>query len=214
MWIINLLISSKDKKEAVINFTVRGRPIRDFLARQRASMSFEFAILVPIFLLLVCGIVDFGHAWFMKMEITSASREAARYGTRFQTGNSNKRIIPSALNPSIASWVTTNYAGLLSTDANLQATPGGPGYTSGAVGEDLKVMKNTAKRVALAVSLAMTLSVLTLATLTYIKESSAMRQRLRILSQIEGSATVEFVGQPPRSVPGKLDPPGRAIGSV
>ena len=29
-----------------------------------------------------------------------------------------------------------------------------------------------------------------------------------------GAIAVEFVGQSPRSVPGKLEPPGRAIGNV
>lgn len=145
MWIIKRLISSKGKKEAATDFPAPGRPLRNFLGGKRGSMAVEFGILAPIFVMLVFGIVDFGHAWYMKMEITSASREAARYGTRFQTNNSNKRIIPSALVPSISNWVQTNYTPLLPADANLQVTPGGPGYTSGAVGADLEVTVTAVK---------------------------------------------------------------------
>ncbi len=145
MWIIDRLISSKEKKDATTGVTPRGRSIRNLFRGKRGSMSVEFGILAPIFVLLVFGIIDFGHAWYMKMEITSASREGARYGSRYQTDNSNKRIIPNALSPSISNWVSTNYASLLPSDANLQVTPGGPGYTSGAVGDDLTVKVTATK---------------------------------------------------------------------
>jgi hypothetical protein len=36
----------------------------------------------------------------------------------------------------------------------------------------------------------------------------------RRLQDEPGGVAVEFVGRPPRSVPGKLDPPGRAIGDA
>ncbi len=113
--------------------------------QESGSVAVEFAIVLLALLLLIFGIVDFGHAWYMKMEITSASREGARYGSRYQTDNSNKRIIPNALSPSISNWVSTNYASLLPSDANLQVTPGGPGYTSGAVGDDLTVKVTATK---------------------------------------------------------------------
>jgi Flp pilus assembly protein TadG len=88
---------------------------------------------------LVFGIVDFGHAWYMKQEITTASREGARYGTRYQTNAGGVHLLPNALSPSISSWVTSKYAPLLPSDANLTVTPSGPGYTSGAAGDDLLV---------------------------------------------------------------------------
>lgn len=141
----NRLIFFEKKTAAVPDARPRGRRLRALLGGRRGSMSVEFGILVPIFLLLVFGIVDFGHAWYMKMEITSASREAARYGTRYQTNASNQRIIPNALSPSLASWVTTNYSSLLPDDANLQVTPGGPGYTSGTTGDDLSVTVQATK---------------------------------------------------------------------
>lgn len=38
----------------------------------------EFALVVPLLLLLVIGIAEFGRAWMMKNILTGAAREAAR----------------------------------------------------------------------------------------------------------------------------------------
>jgi Flp pilus assembly protein TadG len=97
------------------------------------------ALLLPVLLLLVFGLVDFGHAWYMKQEITTASREGARYATRYQTNASGIHILPNALNPSVSNWVMTKYQPLLPSDANLAVTPGGPGYSSGLAGDDITV---------------------------------------------------------------------------
>lgn len=134
MWIKRLRFS-REQKEATVDFPSRSGLIRKFLGGKRGSISVEFGLLVPIFLLLVFGIVDFGHALYMKMEITSASREGARYGTRYQGPGKT----PSGLVPSITSWVTTNYGPLLPSDANLTVDPRGPGYASGTTGQDLIV---------------------------------------------------------------------------
>jgi Flp pilus assembly protein TadG len=113
-------------------------------------MTVEFAILAPLFLLLVFGIVDFGHAFYLQHLITNACREGARYGAKYQTNNLGAHIIPSQLNPSIQNYVLYTSAqnggkggwGLstyLPGDANPQVTPGGTGYTSGIAGDDVTV---------------------------------------------------------------------------
>jgi len=109
------------------------------LRAERGAVAVEFAILLPVFLLLVCGIMDFGHAFYMKQMVSNASREGARYGVRYSGSNA------SALNPSIASWISSKYSSLLPPDANLQVLPGGAGYTSGAVGDDLSVKVTATK---------------------------------------------------------------------
>jgi Flp pilus assembly protein TadG len=139
MW-INPRLNTVGKKKETARGPQGGR-LRRFLGGQKASMTVEFALLAPVFILLVFGIIDFGHAWYMKMEITSASREGARYGTRYQGPGK----IPNTLSPSISSWVTTNYGPLLPADANLTVTPGGTGYTSGTAGDDLTVTVTATK---------------------------------------------------------------------
>lgn len=106
---------------------------------ERGAVAVEFAILLPVFLLLVCGICDFGHAFYMKQLVTNASRDGARYGSLYST------TLPNAFSPTIGAWVTSKYASLLPADANLRVTPGGTGYTSGTPGDDLSVQVTATK---------------------------------------------------------------------
>lgn len=46
--------------------------------RHRGQSLVEFALVIPVFLLVVCGIFDLGSAVFSYTSITNASREAAR----------------------------------------------------------------------------------------------------------------------------------------
>jgi hypothetical protein len=105
------------------------------LRGERGAIAVEFALILPVLLLLVFGIVDFGHAWYMKQIIINASREGARYGTRYTS------FLPSALNPSISNYILKTSAenggkggvGLLSllpTANPAVPTPTGSGYTS------------------------------------------------------------------------------------
>jgi Flp pilus assembly protein TadG len=48
--------------------------------RERGQSILEFAAVVPIFLLVVMGIVDFGVGLKSWIQVTNAAREAARYG--------------------------------------------------------------------------------------------------------------------------------------
>ncbi|CAJ0808969.1 TadE/TadG family type IV pilus assembly protein [Ralstonia flaminis] len=51
--------------------------------KMRGAAGVEFALVFPILLLVVFGIVEFGAAWYDKAVITNASREAARAGVVF-----------------------------------------------------------------------------------------------------------------------------------
>ena len=44
----------------------------------RGAAAVEFALVLPILLLLVCGIIDFGRAYNAQITLTHAAREAAR----------------------------------------------------------------------------------------------------------------------------------------
>lgn len=56
------------------------RGIRGNQRRQRGVAAVEFALVLPILLLIVFGIVEFGVALYDKAVITNASREGARAG--------------------------------------------------------------------------------------------------------------------------------------
>ncbi len=110
---------------------------RGILRQQQGGVTLELALMVPVLMMLVFGMVDFGHAWYIKQEITTASREGARYATRYQTNTSGTHVAPSSL--PVSTWVTSKYSTLLPSDANLTVTPSGPGLTSGLAGDDLTI---------------------------------------------------------------------------
>lgn len=102
---------------------------------QEGSAAVEFALCLFPLLLIVGGILDYGHLWFMQSVLTTASREGARYATRYQTDpTTGARLAPNALSPLVTTYITTNYAGLLPANASLTVTPGGGGIYDGHYG--------------------------------------------------------------------------------
>ena len=102
---------------------------------EHGAIAVEFAIILPVLLLLVFGIIDFGHAWYMRHVLQNSCREGARYATRYQTNGSGDRLLPSALTPSIQDYIlnTTLKNGadscLLPSSASAVVTPSGPAFT-------------------------------------------------------------------------------------
>ena len=128
--------------------TWKGKPhILGFLRQTKGAVAVEFAIVGTLFLLLIAGVLDFGHAWYMKQVITNASREGARYGITYHTNNSGVRIAPSALTPTIETFILTKYATttVLPSDANPTITVGGDGYTTGTKGSGVEVTVTATK---------------------------------------------------------------------
>jgi Flp pilus assembly protein TadG len=50
---------------------------------ERGANLVEFALVLPLLVLLLAGVADFGRAFNNYMIITNASREGARYASRF-----------------------------------------------------------------------------------------------------------------------------------
>ena len=60
--------------------------LRQLLRRgrgQEGSAAVEFAIILPVLLLLVLGGLDMGHMYYIDHLITNASREGARYAAKY-----------------------------------------------------------------------------------------------------------------------------------
>ena len=47
--------------------------------RERGQALVEFALVLPILLVLLCGIVDFGWLYYNQITLNNAAREGARY---------------------------------------------------------------------------------------------------------------------------------------
>ena len=113
------------------------------MAARKGRPRWSLPILLLPLMLLIGGAVDFGHAYYIKHIITTASREGARYGSQYHMNLST--MVPycaNALPTSISDYVKLpaptglNYNSLL---ANMTITPGGAGYTNNTVGQILTV---------------------------------------------------------------------------
>lgn len=123
--------------------------LRQLLRRghgEEGAAAVEFALILPLLILLVLGGMDLGHAYYLKHLITTASREGARYGSQYHVNPSTAAAyVPNTLNPSISDYVKLaaptglNYNSLFASDANLTVTPSGPGYTGNTAGLILTV---------------------------------------------------------------------------
>jgi Flp pilus assembly protein TadG len=61
--------------------------------RLRAQTIVEFALILPIFLLLVAGTIEFGRALFAYAQLLQAAQEGARYGAVLPNARNNAAII-------------------------------------------------------------------------------------------------------------------------
>jgi Flp pilus assembly protein TadG len=78
----------------------------------------EFALLLPIFILLTVGIMDFGTGFWINGQVVNAAREGARVGTYDQTAASIRSAVKStapALSLSDADITIVCYSGFTST---------------------------------------------------------------------------------------------------
>jgi len=140
----------------------RHRGLARFRLQEKGTVAVEFAILIPIFVLVVFGVADFGHAWYMRHVMQNACREGGRYGTRYQTDPATgARILPKNLAPSISNYILNTAAGngnttgcglssMLPGTASPQVTPTGPAATETDVKhlplEDLTVTVTARKK--------------------------------------------------------------------
>jgi hypothetical protein len=101
------------------------------LRSERGAIAVEFAIIFPILMVLVFGIIDFGHAWYMRHMMSDASREGARYATRYKTDATGHRILPKNLSPTVANYVLTTWGltSRLPANASPMVTPSGAAAT-------------------------------------------------------------------------------------
>jgi Flp pilus assembly protein TadG len=57
---------------------MRQRPVQDRLRDQRGATAVEFALIVPLLIMLVLGIAEFGRAFQVQGTLSAAAREGVR----------------------------------------------------------------------------------------------------------------------------------------
>jgi Flp pilus assembly protein TadG len=94
------------------------RHILRFGRNQEGSVAVEFALCILPLLLIVGGIMDFGHLFYVEHLITNASREGARYASRY-TGASTE---PTSDEISTYVRTTLNYDSFNLDDFNVSGS--------------------------------------------------------------------------------------------
>jgi hypothetical protein len=63
-------------------------------ARDKGTVTVEFALVFWLFIVFLAGIIEFGHLWYVKHLVTRASREGARWAVVYRIDNNGNRFIP------------------------------------------------------------------------------------------------------------------------
>ena len=107
-------------------------PIRAFHRGDHAQALVEFAFVLPIFLLVVTGLIDVARAVWEENTLAYAAREGTRYAiVHGASGNPIVGPCTNCLNPAannlgnVISAVTTNAVGVYNIDVTIDYPDGG-----------------------------------------------------------------------------------------
>jgi Flp pilus assembly protein TadG len=114
--------SLQEAPAATICFENPGRCVRK---RRRGAAAVEFAIVLPVFVILVFGMIEYGRMVMVQQVITNASREGAR-----------RAVLDGATTTSVQSAVTSY---LTNASVNGGSTAVSPNPTTAASGDPITV---------------------------------------------------------------------------
>lgn len=86
---------------------------------RRGAALVEFALVAPVFLLLIVGSIEFGRAIMVQEALTNASREGARVG-----------VLDGATTSDVTTAVNTYLTGMSISGATTSVSPTDPGTTA------------------------------------------------------------------------------------
>jgi len=114
-----------------------GQPARRLLLTgSQGSQLFEFALILPLLLVIVVGIADFGGAFNLKQKLNNAAREGARFGASESTLDLTGSTQPPPSIVAIHDVIQNYLTGANLTQCAIGTTPTKSGlawtYSSGA----------------------------------------------------------------------------------
>jgi len=101
------------------------RRLQDALDDTSASQIAEFAVALPLLLVMVVGIFDFGNAFNIKQKVTNTAREAARFGATQPTNDLSG--VPPASILAIRDLVVQDLQNSKLSDCGLGSAAANPG---------------------------------------------------------------------------------------
>lgn len=96
----------------------------DLLRAEDGASLVEMAVLLPLFLLLIFGAVDFGRAFYLEMELTGAAHAAVIYGSQYPTDTTGMQNAAKDDAPNVPSLnVGTPVVGCECADGTSYSSP-------------------------------------------------------------------------------------------
>lgn len=102
--------------------------LKRFLKTEKGQAMVEFALVLPVLLVLLCGIIDFGWLYYNQITLNNAAREGARYAvihydpTTDWKGAAESRMLTSMAGVSSAAAIVSDPVEQQIT-ASVTATP-------------------------------------------------------------------------------------------
>jgi Flp pilus assembly protein TadG len=79
--------------------------LKGLVSREDGVVGVEMVILFPLLALIVVGLVEFGHLWFVRQTLTNASREGARAAVVYYTGADRAAWVTSTAQAAVATYL-------------------------------------------------------------------------------------------------------------
>lgn len=101
--------------------------MRGHKSAESGAVAVEFALVLPLLLLLALGIYDFGRLQYERIAVTSASYEAARASALWKTGDSWNGV---AITSGLMAATKAAEAAAGNVSVSVTAGPSNPGCTT------------------------------------------------------------------------------------
>jgi hypothetical protein len=88
----------------------------------RGQALVEFALVIPLFLLIIFGLVDLGRAVFVNNSLAEAARDGARYGSV------QARAFNDATRSDVEDWIVDRLDGVPDPTASVTCEPAHPDF--------------------------------------------------------------------------------------
>lgn len=105
------------------------------------ATAVEFVLILPLLLVLIVGLIDFGRMGFVQVSVTSASREGARYSSLYSSGFADVQSFNSFVQlsaPAAARVAQLDSAGVLSVNLSQCSSAQSTENTSVTVSTNFK----------------------------------------------------------------------------
>ncbi len=106
----------------------RPRRTQAQLGSESGSSLVEMGLLMPVFLLLLLGVVDLGRAYYLKIEVSDAAHSGALYGSQNPTDTTGMQNAAAAAAPDVPGFTASAAYGCECSDgssaiASCSSTP-------------------------------------------------------------------------------------------